>query len=365
MEALGTVVGTGCASPGPTQSNVTYWFAGVTGTSAAWPLGQLGLAPIPTSAVLTVSPPALTLGNRLGAAHPNDQVELVGIARSGSALLWRNGQAHGGESWIDPASLLNPETRVRRLELAMGQLGLTAQDELHILWCQGESDCKPGNNTTAVEYSIWAQVAFGWMAWSAGVTSYDVHLVSLGSLNQSFRVDNDVNQVRDAFITMPVAPLQFLGMQATIQNAAHHYDLPHANDLHLLPCEYVTLANRLADGILKPHALPRLASDSARVISSTEFTLTTTVPLAPVAPTQTKNSLFDISINGLPVPSANFTVEAAGDTLIFRLPAGSLTATTPIRVRHVAGSGFGRGWETFAPFTDAAFRLPLEPFLVF
>jgi hypothetical protein len=364
MAAFSNATGGACTPPGPTQANVTYWFAGPTGTSTAWPLGQLGLAPIPLSVVLTVIPPALTLGNRLGARHPNDKVELVGAALSGSSLLWRNGQAHGGESWVDPTSLTNPETRMRRLELAMGQLALGPQDELHIIWCQGESDCLPGDNTTTAEYSVWAQVLFGWMAWSAGMASYDVHLISLGSLNQSFRIDDDVNQVRDAFSTMPAAPIQFSGMQATILNAGHHYDLAHVDDLHLLPCEYVNLANRAVNGILNPGALPRLASVAPTVISATEFTLTTTVDLATVLATQAKNSLFDISVNGTPVPSSAFTVEASGKTLLFRLPAAALTTSTPISIRHVAGSGFGRGWETFPPFADAVLGLPLEPFLL-
>jgi hypothetical protein len=326
-------------------------------------LGQLTIAQVPLPTVLAVSPPALTLGNRLGTYHFPNTVELVAATLSGSALLWRNRAQPSGEAWVDPETPDNTSTRVRRLELTMQQLNLGPADELHFIWCQGESDCFPGTNTTTSEYRDWAQLIFGWLAQAAGNSNYNVHLITLGALNEPALLDDDVNRVRDAFTQLPTAGFTIPGAQSTISTAANHYDLQHSDTLHLQPCDYVLLANRLADGIIHPAMVPRITSSFPTVISSNEFTLTTNVTLATVTSTQIMNTLFDVTVNGALLNPAEFKVEVSGTTILIRCNSGGFSGSTQISVRYVAGSGFNRKWDMFPPIKDAVLGLPLEPYV--
>lgn len=177
---LRSLVGTGCASPGTTQTNVSYAEA----TSTTGLPGPWSLSPIAITSVVANAHPMLTLGNRLGAAFPNEQVELVMIAQSGSALLWRNFVTTSGVNgaWVDQASPGNSLTWMNLMAPVLNALALGANDSLHIVWGQGESDALPGQTTTTAEYMGWAQIVFAVLAANAGKSTYEVHLVTLGAV---------------------------------------------------------------------------------------------------------------------------------------------------------------------------------------
>src|SRR5262245_17525896 len=76
---------------GSAPSNVHFWVSGFTGEIAP-------STSFPTAVV--------TLGARLGAAFPQDRVDVAMIAVSGSALLKRNNTNNSGY-WVDPNNWLD------------------------------------------------------------------------------------------------------------------------------------------------------------------------------------------------------------------------------------------------------------------
>jgi hypothetical protein len=249
-----------------------------------------------------------------------------------------------------------------RMAPVMGALALTANDSLHIVWGQGESDVLPNQNTTTQEYMGWAQIVFAVLAASAGKSDYEVHLVTLGAIYDPGVIGADMNRVRDAFFGMPSNILPLPGMQATIRPAAHHYDLEHRDLFHVTPCESVALASRIADGILTPGALPLRSSAAPTLVGTTDIVIQTTVALAPVPFGQGSNKFFEVSVGGASLSPSDFEIATAGAALIVRVPAGGLTPTN-FSVRHVAGSGDALDWQTMPTLVDAVLGLPLEPFV--
>ena len=353
--------GTACASPGTTQVNVSYWEAGlVAGSTGPW-----SLDPIPIADVLANAYPMLTLGNILGGAFPNEQVELVMIAQSASALLWRNylhAPSAVNRAWIDPLSPSNPFTWTNEMEPVMNALALTDADALHIVWGQGESDALPGMTTTTLEYMTEAQHVFAELAADAGKSEYEVHLVTLGAVYTPLVNDADWNRVRDAFFGMPSNVLPLPGVQATIRPAAHHYDLEHRDLVHLTACESVALASRIADGILTPSALPLRSSAAPSILGTTDIVIPMTVALAPMPFGQSTNKFFEVTVGTTTLSPSNFWVATSANSLIVRVKGVTLTATN-FSVRYVAGTGDALDWETMPTPVDAALGLPLEPFI--
>lgn len=358
---LRSLVGTGCASPGTTQPNVSYAEA----TSTTGLPGPWSLTPIPLASVVANAHPMLTLGNRLGAAFPNEQVELVMIAQSGSALLWRNflhapSAVNGG--WVDEGNPGNPLSWMILMAPVMNALALTSNDSLHFVWGQGESDALPGMTTTTAEYMGWAQIVFAVLAANAGKSQYDVHLVTLGAVYTPLVNGADWNRIRDAFFGMPSNILPLPGIQATIRPAAHHYDLEHRDVVHLTACESVALASRIADGILTPSALPLRSAAAPSVVGGTDIVIPTTVALAPMSFGQDTNKFFEVSVGSAILSPGDFEVGTSGASLIVRVTAGGVTATN-FSVRYVAGTGDALDWQTMPTPVDAVLGLSLEPFI--
>ncbi len=352
-----------CASPGPTQANVTYWLTSPTTPTPSWPRGQMNLSQVPTPFVVSFCPPVLTLGNLLGQHHAGSNVEILHMAISGSALLWRN-QQPGGEAWIDSVTPSNPSSLVRRYESAMQQLALGPQDELHIIWGQGETDCYPQGNTQLQEYADWAQLSFAWMAMAASKTSYSVHLVTLGALNDPVLVDADVDRIRDAYTSMVASPLTIPLLTPKLDIVAHHYDLKHADALHLTTCAYVDLARRIATGITAADSMPMvLPGAPTRLPGGFEATVQSNMPLVTRPPSTVLNNLFTVTVNGIALMNNQFTVGVAGQTITVHVNAGTLTSATPLSIRYVPGSGNGRSWDASAPIADASMGMPLSGFI--
>ncbi|MCC7012616.1 MAG: hypothetical protein IT454_08655 [Planctomycetes bacterium] len=361
IERLASVTSIGCGSFGNHQTNVTYSAAVATPASPGWPAGRFTRIVIPASTVAAWSPGAYLLGNILGAHHGIQPVEVCMIARSGSSLLFRNRPA-GFEAWVDERAPSNPLALVRRMEPALAQLGLGAQDELHIVWGQGESDALSAQPTAVDEYSAWAHMTFAWLALAAGKPAYAVHVVTVGAMNSTLVPDAHANAIRDALRTLPNSAFALPGLQPSISVAAHHYDLSHADPVHLDACGSFALAGRIAQGILTPSALPRVISTAPTVLNASEMTFTTNVPLVPIASSQSSNSLFEIFVDGLEIQPNDFKLDVTGTTILLRVSSADLSTATEISVRYVPGSGLGRNWDVTPPIQSAALQLPLEPF---
>ena len=357
---LRNLVGSGCPSAGVTQPNVTYWEA----TSSTGTLGPWSRTQIPTASVVAAAHPMLTLGNRLGAAHPGQQVEVLMIAQGASALLWRNFVTTAGVNGacVDQAAPGNPFTWMRLMEPVMQSLALGGADEFHIVWGQGESDALPGQTTTTQEYIDWAQIVFAWLAAHAGKSEYTVHLVTLGALYTPLVNGADMERIRDALFRMPGSVLPLPGITATILPAAHHYDLGHRDPAHLTACESTVLAGRIADGILQPGALPLRVDAAPTLVGTTDIVIGTTAKLVAVPFGQASNKFFEVTRAGVVLSPSDFEISAAGFALTVRVPSGGLTPTN-FSVRHVFGTGNGLDWETMPTFVDTVLGLPLEPFI--
>lgn len=348
---------TGCSTGGP-RANVSYFLAaGAQGGTT--PFQLVGPFPFATT-------PLMELGDLLGQAFPQDNVEIVMAARSGSSLLLRN-QIPTFESWIDLSYFANPAMLMNRILPALGPL--VGADELHIVWGQGESDCLSlhPQPVTTFEYWQWAQGLFAWLATNAGFVKYSVHLVTPGAIETAppGQTDADADQLRDAYFLMERIPLVLPGLSPTIASVAHHYDIKHdapngvPDIYHLSDCGYTELARRIARGITAADSLPKLSGASS-VPNATDVVLDVTAPLVTFPIGTSFVNFFAVSVNGTPV--SNFQVGTVGQKLTVRIPAGGLTSTTPITIRYVAGSGFGDQWAAGGIGTPAGDAL--EPFLL-
>lgn len=367
-DLLGTTIlaGNPCAWSGPSPANVTYHLTFASAPTAQWPKGQQQLSGDYSWAVAAFQPPLQVLGSRLALQQPSAQIQIVHAAWSGSALLWRNRQPNG-EAWVDPVTPGNTSTLGRRLETVMQQLALGAQDELHFVWGQGESDCFLGATTQEGEYSDWVRLLFGWLAQAAGKTKYSVHLVTLGGMYDASLPPTTTNALRDAFFRLPDNPLTLPGQAASYAPVAHHYDMAHpvGDAYHLTPCGYRALADRIADGILQPGLVPRVLDAGMSVApNGFDIVVQTSTPLAAVGAGPGPTTFFSLAVNGVPVAPAGFQVSTSGADLIVRYLAGGLTSSTPIELRHVPGTGWGTTWQTTVPIQGAALALPLEPFVL-
>lgn len=330
-----------------------------------------GYSPVPT-------PPGEAMAyllQELGRLHSPHRVDVVSVGIDSSALLARNCQP-GAQGWIDSSWPANPGTLVFALTrpdpvwhalFALPSVAgyLRPADELHIVWCQGESDCYPGIATATADYWLWAQVVFTALAVQFGQPTYHVHLVTLGCIDSPLQNDASADAVRDAYTWLDRAPPLFPWPRAHITTAAHYYDLPHAGSdpYHLTPCAYRRLAERIVDGIRYPGLVPRVDAAPPTIVSDQELRIGTNVPLAPTALDATRNRFFDLVVDGAPV--VNFTTQAQGTQLRIVVPAGGLAAAASIVVRHVPGSGHGRNWSSGVPPHGAAGGdRPLEPFVV-
>lgn len=349
----------GCGAAGAVRSNVTYF------RELAHPLGNgtfvlspgvpLPLGPGPTGPV--VLDPIFELGTRLGLQRPNDQIEIVMVAQSGSALLLVN-QVPPFEFWVNSASWFDTTGLTFRMNPLLTSLG--GASEFHIVWGQGETDALVGSSVSgnlSFEYEILAQFVFGMLALQAGHTTYSVHLVTIGAIESAAQSDKLVDHVRDAHANMQRAPLVVPPHVPSIEYAAHHYDLAH--DLlapgvfdphHLSPCSYVTLARRIADGISFPAAQARVTGTGLGVPSGNTITIPVNVPLATYAATD--SLLFEVIRNSAPAPvgMAFATILATPTsppavTVTFPTTVTVLSSDT-ISVRYVAGSGFADKWAT-------------------
>jgi hypothetical protein len=346
-----------CGHSGALHPQVTYFQPGVSSSG----LTAVAFTPAPHVAVRT-------LGEALGAHHAGRPVEIVQIAQSGSALLASNFvgfmatyPALNG-AWVDETNLFQPLAWANLLAPVLASRGLGAADELHIVWGQGESDFLAGMNTSEDVYSFWAQVVFAQLAFAAGKTTYVVHLVTPGALYSSAWPGPSLDRLRDAYFHMPSNVIVFGGFQPTIQTAAHHYDLEHADAPHLSHCGYVELAGRIAAGIAAPASLARV-SGATSVSGGVDISIATSGALATAAFGQASNKFFEVRVGGAVLAPSDFEVAAGAAGLTVRVPAGGVTASN-FSVRHVAGSGYTLDWATMPTFVDAASGLPLEPFVL-
>lgn len=348
-----------CATA-PARANVVYH--GLLG-------GRGGAAPLVLTPPIPFAPqlPLMEVGERLGRHHPDDLVVVVLLARAGSALLMRNASVFAPrEAWVDPLLPSNPGALLRRLGPALTQIAQMLPRELHIVWGQGESDCaaRPARPPSADEYAKEVQYLFADLATAIGVNSYDVHLVTLGSILSPAQPPAAVDAIREAYFAMERAPMPIPGKQVRIASVAHHYDLPHPlfapglpDIYHLDPCGYVELARRIGAGIAEPGSLPRVRGLS--LSGDTRLQVTATVPLVSFPATTTVNHLFELEIGG--VVETAFTVECFDDKLSIDLP--TLPKPAPaLRLRYIVGSGYGANWPSSALRTPAG--LPLEPFVL-
>jgi len=316
--------------------------------------------------------PMMVLGDRLGAAHPGDNFEVVMMAKSGSALLERNNALGFGywmnpNNWGDTFALMNAAVPLVGTALRTMPPNPPPIDEFHIVWGQGETDILqplvPG--VTQTDYENFAQLLFGVIALVAGGTqTLQVHLVTPGAIEASWQLPAPADALRDAYFNMernPMAPPT--GWSVAITNVAHHYDLPHfvgsggLDPHHLSDAAYVTLANRIADGILTPASLPKITG--VLVLNGADAKLATTQPLAPSAFTTAFNNYFTVS-DGSPAP-IGLTISVQSNTLIFRAVRNWVS---PVNIRYVAGSGFNLNWTSGPLATPAPAASPLEPFFV-
>jgi hypothetical protein len=329
----------------------------------------VGFCPVPAAP----SEPLRHIMRELGDLHAPDAVDIILVAIESSALVEHNRQP-GSEAWIDSVLPLNPTTMIHKLGASDPIFGpllslpsvfsmLQAADHLHVVWCQGETDCYPGSTISAPEYWLWAQLMFASIALQTGHASYDVHLVTLGSIDAPQQDHGLANEVRDGLFAIGHFPLGLTGVQPSITTVAHCFDLPHANNdaYHLTPCGYYTLAQRIADGIRYPALLPRVTGAPLLVIADQYLAIETNVPLATTAMDTVRNRFFDVFVNGQSTTS--FATQAYGSFLWVHIPAGGLSAAQTIHVRHVAGSGHGRNWGVGVPPHGApGGSRPLEPF---
>lgn len=323
--------------------------------------------------------PLLEVGRLLGQAHAlnNDNVDIVNMAVSGSALLKRNSNPPGYSQqsyWMDETNILGDANALLNWYVTgAASLLIPNQppiDELHIVWGQGETDCISTNPfMPGFDYWFWCQRLMKEIAVKMSATTYHVHLVTIGAIEISPTASVpqdplDVNEIRDAYFAMDRFVLPFTGMTPYYRTVAHHYDLLHAtggtDPYHLDPCAYVTLAQRIAAGILTPGWQPRLAS-GITLQPPNQFTVTVSTGLTTTS-TGSAEKYFEVTVGG--AVQTGFAVQAAGTTITF-----TLTQTLPtnplITVRHVHGSGFGLLWANPAvPLRAATGGAPLEPFVV-
>ncbi|MGE3172278.1 MAG: hypothetical protein AB7O97_06590 [Planctomycetota bacterium] len=355
-----------CASAtGQALPNVDYWraqYVDATGDfQLAGPLATPGTA-------------MLELGHALGVHHAAEEVEVVMMAIGGSALLARNQLVSG--AWIDDSSpLSNRGTLMHRMAPVLQSLAQRRIDELHIVWGQGETDClRIGSGAAARdEYWYWSQVLFGWMALLTGNhQSYRVHLITLGSIELPDHwslgggtLTHATERVRDAYFRLERQPIVPDGWGPFIASAAHHYDLPHvANDpLHLAPCAYVTLAQRIADGVLAPAAQAKVTARELTEPIADTFVIPASVQLAEYK--SDDSPFFGVEVNGAAVTGVH--VRTVGSSILVQLST-PVTKLDRVTIRYVKGSGFGAHWALSRPITaDASGPLasrPLEPFVL-
>jgi len=308
--------------------------------------------------------PMMVLGDRLGAAHPADNVEVVMLAESGSALLLQNIFPPFG-FWMDPSSWGNGAAFMNTVVPLLGSVlqNGTPIDEFHLVWGQGETDILqpvvPG--ITQAQYEYYAQLLFGWIAFVAGGTqTYEVHLVTPGAIEAGWQQPAPADALRDAYFDMERNPMPTPpGWSARIASVAHHYDLKHAvsggqlDPHHLSPTCYVMLAGRIADGIIAPAGMPKISG--VLTVSGTDATVSTSAQLTPVALGTSFNNYFAVSDNsGQPVV---FQVLVQANSVTVR---ASTSFVPPVHVRYVAGSGFNGNW-TSGPIVSTT-GSPLEPF---
>lgn len=350
MAELWTLTGPTCGQTTTLPANLTFWQPSTSG-----PLRAVTTLP-------AASTPVRTLGERLALAHAPRPVEILMVAQSASALLKRNSLFPGvNQSWVNEANPTDLLAWMHYGGFVASTLNLTAADELHIVWGQGESDCINGQTTTVAEYSFWSQFVFAVFATYTNKSAYDVHLVTVGALYDAAWSTGVIDNIRDAFFEMPSNTIVFPGFQPTIRTAAHHYDLERRVDgVHLTHCASVELANRIADGILQPLQLPRVTGVTA-VSGGTDIKIATNVNLVTVPAGQASNKFFEVTVGATTLSPADFEVSANGSSLTIHVPAGGVTSNN-FTVRHVAGPGFGLDWATMPTFTDTVLFAPLEPF---
>jgi len=344
-----------CTTTGGLATNVTYW-------EPNGPFLATGRQPF----ALDPRHPVALLGDQLGAQHPGQSVELMLIARSGSALLARNFISHAAAfgingAWVDENDLFNPFTWPNLMQPMLTSLGLTSADELHILWNQGESDCIVGMTTSEDDYAFWSQAVFAQLAFYCGKFDYDVHLATIGWLNDPNFDDTLANSVRDAYFHMPANPIVFPGFAPQVEVVAHHYDLPHDATVHLSHCSYLEFAQRIAAGIAAPSSLPRVTAGVA-VTGGTDITVATNQPLAAIGFGTLVNPFFDVRVGGVQLAQTAFQVSAGAGGVVVRVPAGGVTSTN-CSVRYVAGTGQAFNWPGTTSLKDATNGVRLEPFV--
>lgn len=347
---LWTLTGPTCGQTSTLPSNLTFWEPALTPTLHA------------TTTVPAPSTPARTLGERLALFHAPRPVDVLMVAQGASALLKRNTTFTGVNGcWVNETNPTDIAAWMHFGGFVASTLNLTAADDLHIVWGQGESDCINGQTTTEAEYSLWSQVVFAVFAAYTQKSAYDVHLVTVGALYDPNWSTGVVDRIRDAYFEMPANLVAFPGYQPTIQPAAHHYDLERRVDgVHLTHCASVELADRIADGIIQPLQLPRVTGTTS-VSGGTDITINTNVNLVTVPASQASNKFFEVTVGATTLSPSEFEVSASGSALVIHVPGGGVTATN-FTVRHVAGPGVGLDWATMPTFTDTVLLAPLEPF---
>lgn len=275
----------------------------------------------------------LRLGALLGDLHgPAVQVSVHQNA-VGSSSVHQNYRQPGRPYWLgDSASIM--------ATAAPTSLVAVNASEVRIIWGQGETDASfgvPRDDDAYYTVSVFDQIRS--LVFKSRV---EVFLVAPGRIETPPPARDAIDNVRDAYTQLD----GFDNGAVACRIVAHHYDLPHVDPIHLSEPGYVTLAERIGEGIADPTLSTTI---TASAIAGQMIKLTTSELLAGGVGSP---DLFELTINGTAYPSWVWSFGLS----VYLLPVAgspSLATATSVTLRHIPGRGLGLfGW-TQSPIVSA------------